>query len=583
MLDIAASITEKFPDLPKKKSGQLAIKLIQSLAHEDDINNFIETNQHLKGFAFLDAVLNYFNFSYKVNSQEINRIPALGKIIIVANHPIGSLDGLALLKMVRAIRPDVRIVASDLLNHVEPLKSVFLGVDNLKGKAAHKTQFKKILSALENEEAVIIFPSGEVSRIRPYGVRDGHWKSGFLKLAEKTQAPILPIYVDARNSSLFYALSTLYKPLGTMMLVKEMFNKKHQEIQFFIGKQIPYKNLTALDMPNKMLAKRFRKHLYRLEHETKRLKKGKPSLFETEETVAAPVDRKALKKALKNTPLLGQTPDNKKIYLYDFEPDSPVMHEIGRLRELTFRTVEEGTGASMDLDAYDNNYRHLILWDDEDLEIVGAYRLGECAKLVKDQGIKNLYTSTLFHLKPEIEAYLPNAIELGRSFVQPKYWGKRSLDYLWFGIGAYVSQHPNIQYLFGPVSLSDAYPQGAKELIIGFYQKQFGSQQDLAEGIRPIKLGKNAQQIAAEVFNEDYQDSYKKLNALLSLEGVKVPTLFKQYAEICDDKGCRFIDFSLDPDFGNCVDALIMVDLNKLKPKKRQRYLPEPNPPQKIK
>lgn len=573
MLNIEAAITEKFPELPNKKTGKLAIKLIQLLAHENEINQFIVTHQHLKGFAFLDEVLNYFQFSYKVNSQAFNRIPALGRVIIVANHPIGSLDGLALLKMVRTIRPDVRIVASDLLNNIEPLESLFLGVENLKGKTAHKTQFKKILAALENEEAVIIFPAGEVSRIRPNGVRDGKWKAGFLKLAEKAKAPIQPIYVDARNSSLFYALSTLYKPLGTMMLVQEMFNKKYQEIEFFIGKQIPWKTFVEIDMPAKQLANRFRKHLYQLDKQNQRLKKGKTPLFTTEETIAPPVNRQALKKSLKNSMLLGQTQDNKKIYLYDFEADSAVMHEIGRLRELTFRTVEEGTGTSMDLDAYDNQYRHLVLWDEEELEIVGAYRLGECANLIKDKGLQNLYTSTLFHLKPEIEAYLPNAIELGRSFVQPKYWGKRSLDYLWYGIGAYVSQHPHIQYLFGPVSLSDAYPQNAKELIIGFYQQQFGTNQDLAEGIRPIKLSKNAQKIALEVFKGEYTESYKKLNTLLNLEGVKVPTLFKQYAEICDDKGCRFIDFSVDPNFKDCVDALILVDLNKLKPKKRERYL----------
>lgn len=573
MLNIEAAIIEKFPELPNKKTGKLAIKLIQSLTHEKDINDFIENNQHLKGFAFLDAVLHYFNFSYRVNSQSLERIPSQGRVIMVANHPIGSLDGLALLKMVRTVRPDGRIVASDLLNNIDPLKALFLGVENTTGKSTHKTQFKNILAALENEEAVIIFPAGEVSRIRPNGVRDGKWKSGFLKLAKKSKAPIQPIYIDARNSSLFYALSTLYKPLGTMILVKEMFNKKHQEIQFFVGKQIPWKAVSELEMSGKKLANQFRKHLYKLDKETQSLKKGKTPLFKTEETIAHPVDRKTLKKTLKKSQLLGQTQDGKKIYLYDFEADSPVMQEIGRLRELTFRTVDEGTGTPLDLDAYDNEYRHLVLWDEEELEIVGAYRVGECDKLIKDKGLTNLYSSTLFELKPEINDYLPLAIELGRSFVQPKYWGKRSLDYLWYGIGAYVAQHPHIKYLFGPVSLSDAYPQNAKELIIGFYQQQLGSNQDLAIAKRPIKLSHNNRQIAEEVFNGDYKDSYKKLNSLLDLEGVKVPTLFKQYAEVCDDKGCRFIDFSLDPDFNDCIDALILVELDKLKSKKRERYL----------
>lgn len=573
MLNLEKALIEKFPDLPNKMGGKLIIKLIKALTHEDEINQYIQSHQHLRGFAFLDQVLNHFNFGYRVSARSLNRIPSEGRVILVANHPIGSLDGLALLKMVRSVRPDVRIVASDLLNHIDPLQSLFLGVDNIKSKPSHKTQFKAILQALNNDEAVIIFPAGEVSRIRPNGVRDGKWKAGFIKLAEKSNSLIVPIYVDARNSALFYSLSALYKPLGTLMLVQEMFNKDHQEIEFHIGKAIPWKSVAKLDLPAKALANRFRKHLYKLDKESKAAKKGKQPLFETVETVAHPVDRKALKKALKHSQLLGQTQDGKKIYLYDYEADSPVMHEIGRLRELTFRSVEEGTGTPMDLDKYDSQYRHLVLWDDEDLEIVGAYRIGECKNLVEKNGIESLYTSTLFDLKPEIETYLPNAIELGRSFVQPRYWGKRSLDYLWYGIGAYVAQHPHIQYLFGPVSLSDAYPQNAKELIIGFYQQQFGSKQDLAVGKRPVNIRKENRQIAESVFADDYKTSFKKLNALLDLEGVKVPTLFKQYAELCEDKGCRFIDFSVDPEFGDCIDSLILVELDKIKPKKKQRYL----------
>jgi len=583
MLNLEKALTEKYPDLPQKIGGKAMMKLIKTLTHETEINDFIQTHQHLKGFAFLDHVLNFFNFSYQVSARSLNRIPSEGRLMIVANHPIGSLDGLALLKMVRSIRPDVRIVANDLLNNIAPLQSLFLGMDNMSGpntaKTTHKAQFKAIMHALENDEAVIIFPAGEVSRIRPNGVRDGKWKTGFLKFAQKAKAPIVPIFIDARNSALFYTLSAMYKPLGTLLLVQEMFNKNHQEITFHIGKPIAYKAINRLELPNKALASRFRKHLYTLDKESKTAKKGhkaNPPLFETLETIAHPVDRKALKKALKKSPLLGQTQDGKKIYLYDFEDDSPVMHEIGRLRELTFRTVEEGTGTRMDLDAYDVRYRHLVLWDEDDLEIVGAYRIGECKQIIDEHGTQGLYTSTLFNLQPQMEALLPNALELGRSFVQPRYWGKRSLDYLWYGIGAYVALHPDIKYLFGPVSLSAAYPQNAKELIMGFYSQQFGSnpkQTKSVTAIRPIKLSPQNQNIAEHVFNGEYKASYKKLNALLDAEGVKVPTLFKQYAEVCDDKGCQFIDFSIDPNFNNCIDAFILVDLDKLTPKKRARYL----------
>jgi len=236
MLDIQKTILEKYPDFPSKPGGKKLIQFLQKLTYEKEINQFIEENQHLRGFAFLDKCLNHFNFSYQVNHRALDAIPSEGRVIIVANHPIGSLDGLALLKLVRSIRPDVRIVANELLSHVDPFQSLFLSVDNLSSKANHKAHFKAMIAALKNEEAVIIFPAGEVSRIRPNGVRDSLWKPGFLKLAKKTQSPILPIYIDARNSILFYGLSTLYKPLGTLMLVQEMFNKKKSANCFLCGR-----------------------------------------------------------------------------------------------------------------------------------------------------------------------------------------------------------------------------------------------------------------------------------------------------------------------------------------------------------
>lgn len=427
-----------------------------------------------------------------------------------------------------------------------------------------------MIKAVRKDEAIIFFPAGEVSRMRTAGVRDGKWKTGFLKLAKKTGATILPIYAEARNSALFYGLSALYKPLGTMMLVQEMFNKGDQAICFHVGKPVPQKSVAKLELPNKALAKRFRKHLYRL---SKPKKVAKSPLFESIETVAHPVDRKDLKKALKKSQLLRKTKDGKWIYLYDYQDDSPVMHEIGRLRELTFRTVEEGTGLNLDLDRYDNLYRHIVLWDESDLEIIGAYRIAECKNLMAQLGPAGLYTHSLFNLKPDLKRRLPTALELGRSFVQPRYWVRRSLDYLWFGIGAYLAQNPWVEYMFGPVSLSSAYPPNAKALIVGFYQTQFGSDEHLATARRPYRLTEVSRKYASKHFSGDYQDSFKQLNKALQKEGVKVPTLYKQYAELCNDKGCQFIDFNIDPEFNDCIDSLILLEIAKIKPKKAERYI----------
>ncbi len=567
MINLKESLLEAQPGLEKMPGSNLLFKTLKALFREDEINDFIQKNQHLRGFAFLDKVLEHFNFTYQATAQSYNNIPAEGRVIIVANHPIGSLDGLSLLKLVRSVRHDVRIVANELLSNVEPLKSLFLPVEVLSGKAAYKSQLQAMKQALENEEALIIFPAGEVSRIKPNGVRDGHWKTGFLKLAKRSKAPILPIFVEAKNSALFYSMSTIYKPLGTAMLIHEMFNKEDKQLKFHVGNAIPHAEITECKLNNKQIAKLFRKQLYRLP------KKKQKHKFNTVKTIVHPARTKLVKKALYESELLGETADGKKIFLYDFKNDSPVMHEIGRLRELTFRSVEEGTGNATDIDSYDNYYRHLVLWDEHDLEIVGAYRIGECKQVIEQKGVEGLYTNTLFEFEKPLIEKLPQAIELGRSFVQPRYWGKRSLDYLWFGIGAYLRHHPEIKYLLGPVSLSPSYSDESKALILSFYEKQFGAKEVMATSKTPFKIPKDIHAFAQKEFSEPYKNSYKKLNKKLKEYGVKVPTLYKQYSEICKEDGCHFMAFNVDADFNNCIDSLILVELDKIKDKKKQRYM----------
>ena len=566
MIDAEKILRETYPELKVGKKNKLMLKVLKTLLHEDDFNEVIERNQHLRGFAFLDKFFKYFKFSYQVSPDSYNNIPSEGRLVIVANHPIGTLDGLALVKLIRTVRPDVRIVANHILSYNEPLKSVFLTVDVLSRKS-NKQAYKAMLEALENEEAVILFPAGEVSRITPNGIHDAKWQGGFLKLAKKAEAPILPIHIKASNSALFYAASALYKPMGTMLLVEEMFNKKNKELKFKVGSPIPFQAFSGSAENNTQLCRRFRKHVLNLG------KKHKKPLFETIETVAHPVDSKAVKKALYQSRLLGETKDGKKIFLYQYPGDCPVMMEIARLRELTFRTVEEGTGENQDIDKYDVYYSHLVLWDEHDLEIVGSYRIGDGDRIMETMGVEGFYTNTLFSFTAEFQSYLPHSIELGRSFVQPRYWGQRSLDYLWYGIGAYLRENPDIKYMFGPVSLSNAYPKVAKDVLISFYQQQFTSDLQLAKARKPFTVSEAAKEFARTEFTGDYKTSFKILNSELKKLGVKVPTLYKQYVELCTDKGCHFIDFSIDPDFNNCIDSLVMIELDSITDKKRQRYI----------
>ncbi len=571
MLNIEHAIQQKFPKFDQKSPWikKPTLSLLRKLSHEQEVNAFLETHQDLTGFDFIDQVLDHFNFSYSISHRDKKNIPASGRVVIVANHPLGALDGLALLKLVGEVRRDVKIVVNDMLMNFSQTRELLLPVDNL-SKSTQKSSVERIINCLKDEQAIIVFPAGEVSRIRPNGVRDGKWTAGFLSFAKRTNSPVLPIHVAARNSSLFYSSSMVYKPLAGMLLAHEIFNKTSQTISMKVGQAIPYQAIAALPFSKKQTLKLIRRHLYRVG-------KGKSSLFLTEETVVHPQDRRAIKKELQKGELLGETTDGKKIILFDYQSDSAVMHEIGRLREITFRQVGEGTGKKRDLDRYDRDYRHLILWDEQELEIAGAYRLAEVETLLNKDDSRGIYSQELFDYNPDIAAPIfKKGIELGRSFVSPKYWGKRSLDYLWYGIGAYLKRYPDIRYLFGPVSLSNSYPDLAKALIVSFYRHYFNDSEGLAKARLPYMINaEQAYQVKQVISGLDYDSDFKAMKMHLSHMNVTVPTLFKQYSDLCQPGGVKFSDFNIDRDFSNCIDGLVMVDLHALKPAKRKRYLGE--------
>ncbi|NMP30778.1 lysophospholipid acyltransferase family protein [Thalassotalea sp. M1531] len=539
--------------------------VLRHLLHEKEIAEFGETYPHLQNVDFAEQVLEYFKISYSIRDIEKERIPSEGRVVIIANHPIGSLDGLALIKLVAEVRSDIKVVANQMLMAIEPLHGMLLPVNNMKGGTT-KQDLQAIQSHLQDESAILIFPAGEVSRLRPQGVMDTRWRNGFLRMAKQAKAPILPVFIDARNSPLFYGVSMIYKPLATMLLVKEMFTRKQKHLPVRIGELIPYDAYAHTKINANHQVKLFKKHLYRIG-------RGKSGIFDTQKPIALPEDRKELSKAIKKQcELLGETSDGKAIYLYQHQNSSPIMREIGRLREIAFRAVGEGSNKRRDIDQFDSHYYHLILWDFEDLEIAGAYRFGDANQLIKTQGKAGLYSATLFDYQESMNEYFEQGLELGRSFVQPRYWGKRSLDYLWYGIGAFLKTRPQYRYLFGPVSLSDAYPKAAKDLLVQFYLQYFSGNSTTATAKAPYQL---PAELKDSFCGQDYKKDFTKLKHLLANMGVAIPTLYKQYSEIAEAGGVKFLSFNIDPDFNDCIDGLVLVDIQMLKDKKRQRYMPD--------
>lgn len=272
---------------------------------------------------------------------------------------------------------------------------------------------------------------------------------------------------------------------------------------------------------------------------------------------------------------LGQTADNKVIYLYQSAVETPLLLEIGRLRELTFRAVGEGSLKSCDLSDYDFYYDHLILFDETAKVIVGSYRLIECRRALALN--KPLYTESLFHLSEDFkQRYFPQAVEMGRSFIQPDYWGSKSLDYLWYGIAAYFLQCDGMRYFLGAISISNDYPEHAKELLVHFYSQEFPGDANKAQAKTAFKSSQqtieNWDKLVANDKAKTYEQRFALLKACLKHDGLAVPTLYKQYTQMYYPDGVKLFAFTVNTAFDNAIDGLIVTDTERVLPKKRERY-----------
>ena len=249
-----------------------------------------------------------------------------------------------------------------------------------------------------------------------------------------------------------------------------------------------------------------------------------------------------------------------------------LLAEIGRQRELTFREVGEGTGKAIDLDQFDSYYTHLILWSKSKNELAGAYRLVNTEDALQRRGTKGLYTSSLFEFDARFFEQMGPALELGRSFVRSKYQKQYApLLMLWKGIGAYAMRHPETPTLFGAVSISNAYSQASRELMVQFFQSQECS--PLAKFVRP----KSSLRQRRRMRNWELSSIGKLLDfdelsnsvAEIEKDGRGIPILLRQYLKV----GGKVLSFNVDKSFSNVLDGLILVDLRKTDSGKLESYM----------
>lgn len=539
--------------------------ILKSVANEYRFNLLLEQSGSAQGLAFVDRMLELLGTSYRIDVGLTEPVPASGPLLVVANHPLGMQDALVLLQWLGSIRPDVRMLGNDWLASVPPLSNLLLPVDVFGHGASSRV--RHLYRALENGEALIMFPAGEVSRVHAGSVRDGAWSDGFARLAFRSRTPVLPVHVRARNSAMFYAVSMLSKPLSTALLPREATAPPGRRVGLCIGPLISADELEQLSGgSSRHAAELVRSDVYSIG------RRQTPA-----STIEAPLARAGrtedVAAELEQSAKLADLSDGKQLFLYTGGLDSSLMREIGRLRELTFRKVGEGSGKCRDLDAYDADYEHLVLWDANARCVAGCYRLGHAGRLTSGRDVPGLYTTTLFDFSAALQSRLTHGLELGRSFVAPAYWRSRALEQLWQGIGLYLQRHPELHYLFGAVSMPITLPREAREWIAAAHLQVFGTP-DLATARRPFIVPPEiVRQVEQACAGLDSPAAMDKLKEHLDSLGVSLPMLFRQYVDLVERDGVQFLAFGDDPGFSGCIDGLVWLDLARLKPGKRARYL----------
>jgi putative hemolysin len=561
--------------LDNKLGGDLLVRFLMQLTKLNKVNALYESHSKENAAAFIDHALSELNVSYDINEADLARIPKNGAFVTVSNHPLGGIDGLILMSLLLKVRPDFKVMGNFLLNKIAPLHPLIIPVnpfEQFKEASSSLAGMKASLGQLADGSPLGIFPAGEVSTFQNDAkvVIDKPWNNTIAKLITKSQVPVIPIYFEGENSLIFHLLGQIHPLLRTARLPTELFNKKGKSVKVRIGTAIPPKQLNEFPKAAELTAY-LRAKTYALGS-----KLEVPSFFKKfsyrpskkQQAIIAPVAHEQLKaeieQALVDYPLLKS--DSFEIFCAPAVTIPKVLKELGRLREITFREVGEGTNNSSDLDPFDLYYHHLVIWDRANEKIVGAYRLCKGKLALHQHGKRGFYLSTLFKIDDAMLPMLAESIELGRSFIVKEYQRKPlSLFLLWKGIFYYLLKNPEYRYLIGPVSISNDFSSFSRNLIVEFIKRNYYDE-EIAQYIRPRKdfrLPEN-KKIDSSLIIKSLEKSIPKLDAFIKdIEfGFGAPVLLKKYLKL----NAKMVGFNVDPKFNNALDGLVVVDILGIDP-----------------
>ncbi len=549
-------------------NGDYFAKFLMYILRFNKLNKVYSQIAQKQGIDFIEELIKTLEFDVDLDENELNRIPKEGPLIIVANHPLGGFDGLLLIKYLSRVRTDVKVLANFLLKRIEPVSDYFLAENPFDGSDAEKGNFagyKEAVAHLKNNGVLCLFPAIDVSTKDSFdAVPDRVWQFPVVKFIKDAKVPVLPVLFQGTNSRLLHLAAKIHPSLKHARLPSEILSKRNKNIKLRFGS--PIKVVDQEKFCDVYQFGRFlRAKTYSMESDIEvkgffnynLIPQVKP------EPIIEPIDKQKILNEIQSIKA-DYTLFQLKNYTAFCAPSRlmpNILNEIGRLREITFREVGEGTNQSIDIDEYDLYYHQMFIWDEEVQRIVGAYRLGKGKDIMEQYGRRGFYLHSLFRIDEKLKPFLKESMELGRSFVIKEYQRKpMPLFLLWKGILYFLLKNPEYRYLIGPVSISNNYSKISKDLIIRFIMRNHLNWK-MAQHIKPRNSYKfKSDNADLNVLMENMDHDINRLDKTigdLDEQNPGLPVLLKKYIKL----NAKIIGFNVDPKFNNCLDGLIVLDV----------------------
>jgi putative hemolysin len=545
--------------------------LLMAIMKLNDINKVFSQNKEYNGLEFVDKILETIGVEIDFDEEDLKNIPKTGSFIAIANHPYGGVEGLALVKLLCMVRPEAKVMVNFILKKIPNLDEFFVAVNPFENvqHSSSISGLKATFDLIKNGTPIGIFPAGEVSTFdrNKQEITDRLWHPVVGKLIAKAKVPVVPIYFHGNNGILFNLLGFIHPTLRTAKLPSEFLNKQGLKMKVRIGKPIVIDDISYKNNSNRLLDfLRARTYALATGLEQDRKLFNPISLFKIKKRPAAIIEETPRVKLIAEIATLEDckvwTEKQYEVYICPTAKIPNILREIGRLREITFREVGEGTNKKIDLDNYDIYYNHLFIWDNEKQNIVGAYRIGKGDEILDTMGRRGFYLSELFKMKEAFYPILRTGIELGRSWIRKEYQQKPlPLFLLWKGILKYLIDNPKYRYLFGPVSISNNFSKFSKSLIVDYITRHHFDY-ELAHYVKPKNKFKADLTADKDLLLEN-SESLKDLDSLISdIENshLKIPVLLRQYINL----NAKIICFNIDPKFSDCLDGFLVVDTKNI-------------------